>query len=414
MGQSTTFWVVVVIFFTLNTFSDAADTLDPIGLDQEVSSAALNGLQIDSDHSRSRIAGHAGEDSVSTEAVVDCFQTSSDLTTLLQSDLARVTVELMVDACSNPSSNATTTVSGSTQLALGVERTSRKVISLDYDSNQPISGMVSLQRVGDREPVWELDLSDSPQAIESAFAVELTAGDYLLEVATEQTTRVDHATDLRVSIVNRGDVNGNEQFDAADLAVLDAILNQDTFVATVDLDDDGDNDVNDRRLWTDGLNSPAILTRPLSIDLDDAETLAIFEEPEPMATEEPADEMATDETIAVEESGVLVEATVGRGEEPAIVVASLPPVIGDIDGDGEVNFGDFLQFSESFGSDAELNPAADFDRDGAVDFPDFLIFTREFGNFEPTNVPAPEPTYPAWLPLVVATCWLRSSVRRGT
>ena len=119
----------------------------------------------------------------------------------------------------------------------------------------------------------------------------------------------------------------------------------------------------------------------------------------------------------VEEEPVIEEALLIE-DEPALVVSatvvSEPTVLGDIDGDGEVGFTDFLEFSRSFGADAEFNASADFDRDGAVDFPDFLIFTREFGDYESRSVVSPEPTLPVWWLCAVATCCVRSSKRRGS
>ena len=55
---------------------------------------------------------------------------------------------------------------------------------------------------------------------------------------------------------------------------------------------------------------------------------------------------------------------------------------GDIDGDGDVDFSDFLLFTSAFGTiegEIEYNPAADLDGDGAVVFSDFLIFASAFG-----------------------------------
>ena len=55
---------------------------------------------------------------------------------------------------------------------------------------------------------------------------------------------------------------------------------------------------------------------------------------------------------------------------------------GDIDGDGDVDFSDFLLFTSAFGTmegEPEYNPAADLDGDGAVVFSDFLIFANAFG-----------------------------------
>lgn len=51
-------------------------------------------------------------------------------------------------------------------------------------------------------------------------------------------------------------------------------------------------------------------------------------------------------------------------------------ILGDIDGNGTVEFKDFLILSQNFGSDAE---EADLDGDGEVGFADFLLLSNNFG-----------------------------------
>ena len=54
----------------------------------------------------------------------------------------------------------------------------------------------------------------------------------------------------------------------------------------------------------------------------------------------------------------------------------------DFDGNGAVDFVDFLQFAENFGlnqGDAGYDAEYDLDGDGAIGFGDFLIFARAFG-----------------------------------
>ena len=51
---------------------------------------------------------------------------------------------------------------------------------------------------------------------------------------------------------------------------------------------------------------------------------------------------------------------------------------GDIDGDGEVGFSDFLLFAREFGM-RDVLLRSDLNGDGAVDFPDFLILVENFG-----------------------------------
>jgi hypothetical protein len=54
---------------------------------------------------------------------------------------------------------------------------------------------------------------------------------------------------------------------------------------------------------------------------------------------------------------------------------------GDIDGDGDCDYDDFLAFAAAYLStsgDPNYNPAADFDIDGAVDYDDFLVFAGAY------------------------------------
>ena len=56
--------------------------------------------------------------------------------------------------------------------------------------------------------------------------------------------------------------------------------------------------------------------------------------------------------------------------------------VGDFDGNGKVEFSDFLSFAQGFGKkkgDAGFNAVLDVDKSGAIDFPDFLLFAQNFG-----------------------------------
>ena len=50
----------------------------------------------------------------------------------------------------------------------------------------------------------------------------------------------------------------------------------------------------------------------------------------------------------------------------------------DFDGNGEVDFYDFLLLSKNFGSDGKTHAHGDTNRDGSIDFADFLTFSRAF------------------------------------
>ena len=60
-----------------------------------------------------------------------------------------------------------------------------------------------------------------------------------------------------------------------------------------------------------------------------------------------------------------------------------PAVTGDLNGDDEVNFADFLIFAAAFGKgvgDEGYNPKADLNNDKMVNFADFILFAMNFGN----------------------------------
>ena len=74
----------------------------------------------------------------------------------------------------------------------------------------------------------------------------------------------------------------------------------------------------------------------------------------------------------------------GTAIQALIVVRQAPSQTrsADLDGDGDVDFSDFLLFTASFGTSAGVpgyNAAADLDGDGTVAFSDFLIFANAFG-----------------------------------
>jgi len=82
-------------------------------------------------------------------------------------------------------------------------------------------------------------------------------------------------------------------------------------------------------------------------------------------------------------------------------------LFGDADLDKDVDIGDFLLLSSSFGQDAGWN-AGDFLGDGTVGFDDFLELSNQFGNS--TNVAtAPEPSFRAWL--IILVCFARTNRR---
>tara|TARA_Y100000310_G_scaffold342681_1_gene446913 strand:- start:2883 stop:4220 length:1338 start_codon:yes stop_codon:yes gene_type:complete len=76
----------------------------------------------------------------------------------------------------------------------------------------------------------------------------------------------------------------------------------------------------------------------------------------------------------------------------------------DFDGDGNVGFGDFLQFARAFGTsstDFNWDPQYDLDSDDIVAFSDFLHFARVYGNDVVVEDPEPpiEPPLLSEIPL---------------
>ena len=72
----------------------------------------------------------------------------------------------------------------------------------------------------------------------------------------------------------------------------------------------------------------------------------------------------------------------------APVAAGIP---GDIDGNGTVEFADFLTLSNTFGQTVEAGTGADLDGDGEIAFGDFLILSNNFGQTAAASA-VPEPS----------------------
>ena len=88
---------------------------------------------------------------------------------------------------------------------------------------------------------------------------------------------------------------------------------------------------------------------------------------------------------------------------------------GDLDGDGTVQFGDFLILSASFGTSGQYTDG-DLDKSGEIQFGDFLILSANFGTSAEVAASVPEPAS-LWLSLMGCLCLgmhrRRSSIRRG-
>jgi len=69
-------------------------------------------------------------------------------------------------------------------------------------------------------------------------------------------------------------------------------------------------------------------------------------------------------------------------EKATVTIAIQTAKTPDFNGDGAVNFPDFLQFAQNFGKkkgDSAFEPKYDLNNNEAVDFPDFIKFAQEFG-----------------------------------
>ena len=85
----------------------------------------------------------------------------------------------------------------------------------------------------------------------------------------------------------------------------------------------------------------------------------------------------------------MVSAEIGRGDQREKLTLSdtgvmlrLAQLTPDFNGDGKVDFGDFVAFGMHFGAsqgDERYEAKYDLDEDGTIGFGDFLIFGREFG-----------------------------------
>ena len=86
----------------------------------------------------------------------------------------------------------------------------------------------------------------------------------------------------------------------------------------------------------------------------------------------------------------LVRAEVGKGDARESITPSdigvtlrLAQRSPDFNGDGRVDFGDFVALGMHFGAsrgDARYEAKYDLDQDGTIGFGDFLIFGQEFGS----------------------------------
>ena len=88
-------------------------------------------------------------------------------------------------------------------------------------------------------------------------------------------------------------------------------------------------------------------------------------------------------TVVNDTTDDVLKVTVGDGTSSLTKSWTVAKILkGDLDGNNEVNFSDFLSFVSAFGkrsADVGFNALADINGNGTVDFPDFLEFVRFFG-----------------------------------
>ena len=83
-----------------------------------------------------------------------------------------------------------------------------------------------------------------------------------------------------------------------------------------------------------------------------------------------------------------------RTNAPLLTIDYTHGLIGDLNGDGVVEFADFLILSDSFGEDVDPpGTSGDINSDGRVDFTDFLILSDHFSDNTAGSQSVPEPSY---------------------
>ena len=97
----------------------------------------------------------------------------------------------------------------------------------------------------------------------------------------------------------------------------------------------------------------------------------------------------------------------GEASEPPPVTCNAESM-GDLDGNGKVEFADFLVLSANFGSEVEGHAAGDIDCNGTVEFADFLVMSANFGS-DVAASPVPEPSGAM---LVLTLCGFALHLRR--
>lgn len=102
--------------------------------------------------------------------------------------------------------------------------------------------------------------------------------------------------------------------------------------------------------------------------------------------------------LRIEYGNAALESRVGTvqyADQDVVVCEPINELLGDLNGDGTVDFPDFLKLSGNFGLDVDRYEDGDINCDGKVDFPDFLALSGNFGKSLPAAGAAaavPEPS----------------------
>ena len=105
-------------------------------------------------------------------------------------------------------------------------------------------------------------------------------------------------------------------------------------------------------------------------------------------------------------------ACTNQADTTAEVLSALGILSGDLDGNGHVDFADFLTLSGSFGTAVDSYSAGDVDDSGLVDFADFLQLSGNFGQVATATRLAPEPVTGAYTLLSVVGIFVHFSLKR--
>ena len=109
------------------------------------------------------------------------------------------------------------------------------------------------------------------------------------------------------------------------------------------------------------------------------------------------------------QSGINFDGIAGSLSSHHEIMDCDPNSQGDLDGNGVVEFADFLILGRMFGQEVSLHSEGDIDCNGRVEFADFLVLSANFGLTLPSVESVPEPSWSIRAPLAFAAVipWMR-------